>query len=74
MTAEFFHAGQLLFRKVDCRRRVTRSDRRQVIASTVASAMVVPILRDSEQVIQVRIAQDAKGIQYLVLDISVRGD
>ncbi len=68
MAAKFFDTYQLLFRKVDRLRRITLSDWRQVIPSAVASAMVLPSLSDPEQVIKVRIAYDAKGIQYLVLN------
>ena len=62
MTAEFCYTNQLSFREVDRRRCVTVANGGQMIAGTVATAMIVPVLRNAKQIIEMQITDYAERV------------
>ena len=68
MAAEFFDADQLVLGQIDRRCRDAFTDRWQMIASRMAASFVVPVGPNSQDVIQVLLADDAKAVQDLVLE------
>ena len=68
MPAELAVTDDFHLLQIDHRRIVTVPYRRQIPASRMATAVIVPVRRTAKDVIQVPLADHAKTVQHLVLE------
>jgi hypothetical protein len=67
MTTKFFNASELMLYQVDGGGVVAFAYGRQMPTRAMTTTVVVPLLRSSKNVIQVRFADDAESIEDFML-------